>query len=545
MEDARAINAVLRGDKERYAELIERHKRTVYAIAWSRLGDRDLADDVAQEAFVKAYQCLRSLRKPDQFGWWIGVIARNISSKIGTSRSREVSATRKYTANLSDGPAMDSANGGPESFWTAFEKLPAAHRESLTVFYIEDKSSTEAAAALGISEAAMRVRLHRARAALRNEYESSLEQSLKSLRPSGQLTSSVMGFLPVAPLGLLNSAALAFVLKLGASASVVLFSAFAYIGLIQFTSQKLAGLNEQKRKLLTLPIAVAIGLVFSLGSMYFAVRFGALAIWRMLAAVMVLSVIQIFLRYKVNPFVNDWRYIVIYVLLPVPMVGMAFFHLPFMWFIGLGAITSFLSFVGFPLAPRRIDYSLFLRSARGLINKAESTSPSSAFAPASEIDLARFAKFLGSRWLAQGYRSTNDGIIIWLASGQLSYFSGFKEFEKSSVFVSFTGQITAKISCVDKLAIARQQPDVHEFDTLTSAVELAVRTALVYFRSGQLDLADECLNVESSMFIRRLSRSWTRTMFYVMAAAMVLAAASVFLLHSGVNPHSFLARFFH
>jgi RNA polymerase sigma-70 factor (ECF subfamily) len=61
-------------------------------------------------------------------------------------------------------------------------ELPAAHRECLVLFYLEGKSGAEAAAALGISEAALRVRLHRARAAMRERLEEKLEGSLANLR---------------------------------------------------------------------------------------------------------------------------------------------------------------------------------------------------------------------------------------------------------------------------------------------------------------------------------------------------------------------------
>ena len=71
-------------------------------------------------------------------------------------------------------------------------ELPAAHRECLVLFYLEGKSGAEAAAALGISEAALRVRLHRARAALRERLEEKLEGSLANLRPAKTLVPAVM-----------------------------------------------------------------------------------------------------------------------------------------------------------------------------------------------------------------------------------------------------------------------------------------------------------------------------------------------------------------
>ena len=53
-QDAADVGAVRTGDLERYRELVERHHRRVYAVAWSRLGDPTLAEEVTQEAFIRA-----------------------------------------------------------------------------------------------------------------------------------------------------------------------------------------------------------------------------------------------------------------------------------------------------------------------------------------------------------------------------------------------------------------------------------------------------------------------------------------------------------
>ena len=57
-QDESAVAAVWRGDAERYRELVERHERRVFAVAWSRLGDAALAEEAAQEAFIRGYRRL-------------------------------------------------------------------------------------------------------------------------------------------------------------------------------------------------------------------------------------------------------------------------------------------------------------------------------------------------------------------------------------------------------------------------------------------------------------------------------------------------------
>lgn len=60
-EDESAVAAVRGGDPERYRELVERHERRVFAVAWSRLGDAAQAEEVTQEAFIRAYRRLWQL----------------------------------------------------------------------------------------------------------------------------------------------------------------------------------------------------------------------------------------------------------------------------------------------------------------------------------------------------------------------------------------------------------------------------------------------------------------------------------------------------
>ena len=57
-QDESAVAAVRGGDAERYRELVERHERRVFAVAWSRLGNAALAEEATQEAFIRAYRRL-------------------------------------------------------------------------------------------------------------------------------------------------------------------------------------------------------------------------------------------------------------------------------------------------------------------------------------------------------------------------------------------------------------------------------------------------------------------------------------------------------
>src|SRR5471030_1686085 len=82
-QDESAVAAVRRGDAERYRELVERHERRVFAVAWSRLGDAALAEEAAQEAFIRGYRRLWLLGDGAKFAAWITTIARHAAINLG------------------------------------------------------------------------------------------------------------------------------------------------------------------------------------------------------------------------------------------------------------------------------------------------------------------------------------------------------------------------------------------------------------------------------------------------------------------------------
>ena len=158
MDDTQAISAILHGDKNRYEEMVSRHKKMVYAIAWSHLGDRELSEDAAQETFVKAYCYLGTLREPGKFSWWVARIARNVCSSFRRKLSRETAFTKRWAVLESAEPQEQDPGRGSleEQLWESFARLPDIHREALTVFHIEGKSVRESADLLGRTQSGHR-----------------------------------------------------------------------------------------------------------------------------------------------------------------------------------------------------------------------------------------------------------------------------------------------------------------------------------------------------------------------------------------------------
>ena len=75
--DAQLIQRVLDGDETAFSALVKKYQRSVHALAWRKIGDFHIAEDITQETFLKAYQRLSTLKEPQSFASWLYVITAN------------------------------------------------------------------------------------------------------------------------------------------------------------------------------------------------------------------------------------------------------------------------------------------------------------------------------------------------------------------------------------------------------------------------------------------------------------------------------------
>lgn len=201
--DEEVIQMILAGDREAYARLVERYAGPIHALAYSYVRDADTAEEVAQEAFVKAFVALRGLTDPRAFGAWLAQITRNICRAMLRKRRLPVQSLSNADQPANTGSTAQDTGPHPaelrEVLATALDALSPTLREAIVLFYIEQRSVSEVAAFLGISENTVKQRLHRGRAALQEQLAAALEQELPRIRPSGRLRGAVMAVLPLAP----------------------------------------------------------------------------------------------------------------------------------------------------------------------------------------------------------------------------------------------------------------------------------------------------------------------------------------------------------
>jgi RNA polymerase sigma-70 factor (ECF subfamily) len=170
-DDAAVVQRVLDGDVEAFAVLVNRYRSAFGRYAVAFCGDADVAADAMQDAFIRAYDALPTCDRPDRFGAWFYRILRNQCHNHRTRRKAytpledvAVAAPGRTEHRLERGEIRAQVE-------TALEHLPPEQREAFVLRHVEGWSYAEMAAALGEREDRLRMRVHRARDAMRRELE--------------------------------------------------------------------------------------------------------------------------------------------------------------------------------------------------------------------------------------------------------------------------------------------------------------------------------------------------------------------------------------
>jgi RNA polymerase sigma-70 factor, ECF subfamily len=192
--ETECIRRILAGEKHLFHDLIRPCERAIYFLLYSLLKNETEAEDVAQETVIKVYQNLDKFRGESKFRTWVLSIARNEGlgrlRKIGSRREESLDAetdeqTGDYTPAILTSwrevpaDALEKKELGA-ILRAAIEGLPEIYRNVVLLRDIEEMDIRETAAALGVSEASVKVRLHRARALLQR----SLAPQLKGFAPA-------------------------------------------------------------------------------------------------------------------------------------------------------------------------------------------------------------------------------------------------------------------------------------------------------------------------------------------------------------------------
>jgi RNA polymerase sigma-70 factor (ECF subfamily) len=181
MEEKELIRLSQKGDGEAFGHLVERYKGKVFSLAYGWTRNRAVADDLAQEIFIKAYFSLPKFKFKSEFGTWLYRIAVNhIKDYLRKNkiRQKEISLEevgRAIASEQGDRPEEEqTGEKRRELVWGALARLPEKYRVILTLRDIQGLSYEEIARILHLSPGTVDSRLFRARKRLREKLTASL-----------------------------------------------------------------------------------------------------------------------------------------------------------------------------------------------------------------------------------------------------------------------------------------------------------------------------------------------------------------------------------
>jgi len=168
--DGEIVRAVLAGDRERYAELVDRYRDRYARYAARMLGSADAGEDAVQDAFVRAYDQLAQCHDPEKFVGWFFLILRNRC--FAERRRSRGYAPLEAAAALA---AVEQSDNGAETaerrraLQLALLELTAEQREVFVLKHVEGLSYGEIAERLSTSVPSLKMRMHRAYDRLRDQ----------------------------------------------------------------------------------------------------------------------------------------------------------------------------------------------------------------------------------------------------------------------------------------------------------------------------------------------------------------------------------------
>ena len=212
--DAALIQRVLDGDDTAFSALVRKYQKPVHALAWRKIGDFHIAEEITQDTFLKAYQSLSTLKEPQRFASWLYVIAANYckmwlrKKRLWTQSLERTSSAQVEKATYSGYVIEENERTVAESQREVVKKLLGKLQESertvITLYYLGEMNYEEISEFLGVSVAAIKNRLYRARRRLKKE-EPMIREALDNFKITPNLTENIMREVsrlkPVAPSG--------------------------------------------------------------------------------------------------------------------------------------------------------------------------------------------------------------------------------------------------------------------------------------------------------------------------------------------------------
>ena len=242
-EDVELIRRILADDETAFAELVNKYKKPVHALAWRKIGDFHTAEDITQDAFLIVYQTLHTLKDPNLFSGWLYVITSHLcatwlrKNRIKTQPLEDTETTmlhgNAYSQHITEDRAKTVGQAQREVVKKLLAKLQESDRTVMTLYYLGGMTVEEISRFLGVSAGTIKSRLQRAHNRLQKE-ETMIREALDHFQISPNLTDNIMrgvsrlklgtptGGKPFVPWAIAASSAVLIVLMLGIGSQYLL-----------------------------------------------------------------------------------------------------------------------------------------------------------------------------------------------------------------------------------------------------------------------------------------------------------------------------------
>ena len=176
------IEKVISGEKEAYRYLVEKYKDLSYSLALKIVKDPMQAEEVAQEAFIKAYRSLKMFNKKSKFSTWLFRIVYTTAISLLRKEKKYVS----YDDTVNTEPMEDENNSLEQNdrkvlLENALATLGPEDSTAVTLYYLHQYSMDEVAETMGLKISTVKVKIHRARKKLASELRKVLNEEVVNL----------------------------------------------------------------------------------------------------------------------------------------------------------------------------------------------------------------------------------------------------------------------------------------------------------------------------------------------------------------------------
>jgi RNA polymerase sigma-70 factor (ECF subfamily) len=169
--DREDVRRVLAGDTEAFEGIVARWQGPLVNLGWRYCRDRDRAQELAQDAFVRAFRALGSWRGEGAFSTWLFAIALNVFRSAVRRDPPLTTAGPVDVADPFDPAAAHDARELQAGIRRAVLALPERYRDAVIVFYFQEMNIGDAARTLGVPEGTLKARLSRGRDLLRRRMQ--------------------------------------------------------------------------------------------------------------------------------------------------------------------------------------------------------------------------------------------------------------------------------------------------------------------------------------------------------------------------------------